>query len=321
MRKIIITVIATIVLTASFEKAKGQWQEQTVITSADFPTVNVLTGVNTKLSVGIWRFDVFAQIGGYLQMFEERMMMEGAWLGEDGTLRFSRNEFHSPRFERTAILDYGIGFRVTDRHRVKIGLMGMPFKIIMTNAMLGSIQGITNASPDGIVQQLYDRGHDWRKFYLRYSYGINLSQRVRLDLNVQYGTTFENGSDTWARFGSYNILFQHISFGTKLSYEIARNLKLNARLRYTRRYSVRGVSWRPLIENIESIFTRNLVDFSIGIHYHIPIFGVQHQQAQPRPPRQRVAPHQRALPCPPGQMRHGRSWDRPSSVFNHPKAR
>jgi len=42
------------------------------------------------------------------------------------------------------------------------------------------------------------------------------------------------------------------------------------------------------------------------------------QQAVQRP---QVSPRHRALPCPPGQMRHNRSWDRPTSVFNHPTAR
>jgi len=45
------------------------------------------------------------------------------------------------------------------------------------------------------------------------------------------------------------------------------------------------------------------------------------QACQQRTPRQQVSPRHRALPCPPGQMRHQRSWDRPSSVFNHPSGR
>jgi len=55
MRKIIITLIATIVLVAIFEKAKGQAE----IISVDFPTTNATVGANLGLSISIWRLELF----------------------------------------------------------------------------------------------------------------------------------------------------------------------------------------------------------------------------------------------------------------------
>ena len=347
MRKIIITVIATFFMIAPLEKAKGQiWvdrrQQENRLISADFPTTNILTGVNTRLSFGIWRFELFVQIGQFFQVFDERMTTEG-WIydwvprepdGREGywdwRLR-TREEFHSSRLESTLIFDYGIVFRVADRHRVKIGMTGMPFLIGVagfgTNSngcWLGSTQHYSYLIDGTVASGRIGRGLDWRYFYLGYMHSIDLSQRVRLDLNVQYGTTLRSLGDINAHLSILTLVYQQINFGVRLNYEVVRNLRLNVQFGYTRRYSVRERQqqqdwWYPL-GNIETVLTRNLLDFSIGIHYHIQ-FGVQPQQAQQRPPRQRVAPYQRALPCPPGQMRHLRSWDRPSSVFNHPTAR
>jgi len=318
MRKIIITVIATFFMIAPFEKAKGQRQSEYRIVSVNFPTANILTGINTRLSVGVWRFDVFAQIGGYLQIFEEQMTTERWERWWDGTWTLlSREEFHSPRFERTLIFDYGIIFRITDRHWVTTGLRGVPF---LFGSGLGNIQHYNRY--DGFTNR---GGHYWRHSYLGYIYRINLLPRLNLDLNAQLGVAFESQSfGTGAGFQRVALAYHQISLGARLNFEIVRNLKLNMQLEYAGRYNVRQRRWfdhdQP-IETSESILTRNLLDFSIGIHYHIPIFGGQQQQIAQRPSRQRVAPHQRALPCPPGQMRHLRSWDRPSSVFNHPSAR
>ena len=69
---------------------------------------------------------------------------------------------------------------------------------------------------------------------------------------------------------------------------------------------------------------RNNNFLTIAIGFTICGGSLHHQQRQARQqrtPRQQVSPRHRALPCPPGQMRHQRSWDRPSSVFNHPTAR
>jgi len=344
MRKIIITVIATIVLIAPFGNVKGQGPQrpqQTIITSADFPTANVLTGVNAKISFGIWRFEPFVQFGGYLQMFEERMATEtwrDNWIHGNGVADgnwdwglSSTSEFRSPRFERTAIFNLGIAFRIADRHRIKIGYRSIPS--VQSPSSFGHLKlGNTYEVLEG--QQHIGRGQDWDEFYLGYVHTVNLSPRVSLDLRVLYGLywVFANTwpipwSDLRNPPGIINTTSLHstygfVSLGARLNYEIVRNLKLNVQLEYTRRYRVRYEWWMEgEMENIsgERLLTRNLINFSIGIHYHIQ-FGGQ-QQAQQRQPRQQVSPRHRALPCPPGQMRHNRSWDRPSSVFNHPTAR
>jgi len=281
MRKIIITVIATIFLIAPFEKAKGQ-----EIT----PSVNIRTYACVKLSFRLWRFEPFVQVGLGLQFFEERRTSEATEDGRSTTMMVD----HAQRFQRRAIFNGGLNFRITDNNRVKLG---------------GRYLGRTWSSDEAYL-------------YLGYTHKLNLSQRVSLDLYVLH-TLVGYINMGWAigGAGGYLTVHHHVAFvGSRLNYEIIPNLKLSAQLEYKRRHSfsssVRGAGERIIRGYMP---TPNLINFSIGVHYH---FGRrQQQQAQQRPPRQRVAPHQRALPCPPGQMRHLRSWDRPSSVFNHPTAR
>ena len=279
MRKIIITVIATIFMIAPFEKAKGQgWRPpQTVITSADFPTVNILTGATGKLSLGLWRFEPFFQAGQFFQVFEEQMTIETTIWPWDGTPSFIRqNEFHSQRFLGQTMLDLGIKFRITDRNRIKLGLVG-----------------IMDASRSG-----------WEHYYWGYVHKVNLSQRINLDLSVRFsffdgGRGIVNITERREHYNAenYSASYQSISFGTRLNYEILRNLKLNVQLGYTRRHSVTdgwhtsGYAEGLYTENTsgERLFTRNLMYFSIGIHYHIQFGGRQQQVAH----RQRVAPSRR----------------------------
>jgi len=324
MRKIIITVIATFFLIAPFENAKGQ--RQMLVTSADFPTVNVLTGVNAKLSLGLWRFEPFVEVGQYVQFFRESMTTE-AWLLEGwfGSQYLhseqleSRYRYYSPRFASMQILNVGIRLIVTDSDRIILG-----FRTNKVGAGSTAFTGV------GIGNEVLYRHGDsierqrnsgvFNQFYFGYIRRESLSQRMNMEISARLMT-----SRPW--FMSSRVMhFQHgaLAVGVGLTYEVIQNLKLSIQLDYTRRYNVWGGGGGLAIDNWHperNVVTRNLLDFSIGIHYHIPIFGVLHQQAQQRPPRQRVAPHQRALPCPPGQMRHGRSWDRPSSVFNHPSGR
>ena len=310
MRKIIITFIATIVLIATFEKAKGQRTTQAVATSANFPTVNVLTGVNAKISFGIWRFEPFIQYRVHLQMLEERITIETMTIESWGGVEHSTVTHYSSRFDNGSILNFGMRFRITDNDRVKIGHKSSGHNSF---SRLGS--------------------QFWMESYLGYIRKINLSQRKSLELSASHALNWRplipdrglyKRSNGHVNFSGYRFEYLFVSIFGRLNYEIARNLNLNVQLSYTRRYRVRDEivahvgGWT--MENIsgERFITRNIIDFSVGIHYH---FGGQQQQAQQRPPRKRVAPHQRALPCPPGQMRRNRSWDRPSSVFNHPSAR
>ena len=143
-------------------------------------------------------------------------------------------------------------------------------------------------------------------FFLEYVRSHGLSQRTSLD--------FSMGSII-ADVGTYyrSFMYAGMEAGVRWNYEIIPNLNFGVQLRYI------GLLW---VDNVPlgTSPTRNFIDFSVGLHYNIQLIRRQQQTPQ-RPPRQRVTPHQRALPCPPGQMRHLRSWDRPSSVFNHPTAR
>jgi len=281
MRKIIITVIATIILIAPLEKAKGQ---DSFITSANFPTVNIHTGINAKLSFGLWRFEPFVGFGYYFQVFEERMTIEGMGSGWDGTPSLLQTEDYSERFTGFPMLSFGMKFRITDRNRIKIGHM---------------------TAPSG--------GWLFEQTYLGYIHKINLLQRVSLDLSVRYGLYWGalfDGEADWndsPALGSvgrfpFPFYYQFINFGARLNYEIVRNLKLNVQLGYTRRYNVSEswhmyghdmLDWR--IENTsgERLFTRNLIDFSVGIHLHLGRQRQQPQQIAQRQPRQRVAPSRR----------------------------
>ena len=292
MKKTIITIVTTIVLITSFEKAKGQdWE----VVSADFPTINILTGANARLSFGLGRFEIFGQIGQYLKLFEEQMTMERLRCTLDVC---SIEERHlSLRFANA--VNGGAIFRVTDRNLVILGYTICLHRYLRLNV-----------------------GSQFGYIYLGYIRRENLSQRMDIELSALLTPPawwFLGNVSGSARWGAYGV----VTAGARLSYEVFSNFHLTMQLAYSRKFSVKTERWlrnRLVVPNPDDIITRNLIDFSIGVHYHIPIFGGQ-QQAQQRPPRQRVAPHQRALPCPPGQMRHLRSWDRPSSVFNHPTAR
>ena len=276
MRKTIITVIATIVLIAPFEKAKGQ----TTIVSADFPTTNVLTGVNAKLSFGLWRFEPFLGIGQYLQIFEESIT-----IGESSV-------WYVSRFTNAGLmLNFGTNFRITDNNRIRFGVRTIADDLGRGRGTLGFIHS-----------------------YLGYIRTQPLSERISLDLFLHATVPFPYrsrvlylGDSFWDDF---HFHYSAVIAGVRLNYKIANNLRLNVRLDYTRRYNVSfeeiGIFEEWLSINSDKFVTRNLIDFSVGIHFH---FGRQRQQPQQvahRQPRQRVAPSRRPthLVAP--------------STFNHP---
>jgi len=289
MRKIIITIIATFFIIAPLEKAKGQTQ---TMTSADFPTVQVLIGTNAKLSFGLERFDLFLEIGQFLLLFQERATIRTTRMWEGGETTFG--EYYTPSFFNMWAFRPALGFSITERDIVRV----------------------TATSTANQFVDIFNYEWDFRVF-LEYIRRQNLSQRTRINLSAGIIYAF------WAScfyFRTHSYLGARTR--AKLDYKLTPNLKLNVQLGYTRTVNVGQSFWRHRsMESLETFLTRNIFDFSVGIHYHIPLGGQQQQQAQQRPPRQRVAPHQRALPCPPGQMRHQRSWDRPSPIFNHPSGR
>ena len=281
MRKIIITFISTIFMIAPFEKLKGQ-REPTIM-PVDFLAANVLTGANATLSLGLWRLEPFFQFGQYLRVFADSVTIERyRW---DGV----RTEYRLQGSTSMQTMNIGARFRITDRDYIKAGLM------------LDVSSGFD--------------GHEM--LWLGYVRREYLSQRTNVELSVLLNPWFLSGYEWFAGINGVGFDYDFIAFGARLNYEIFTNFYLTAQLMYSRRFNVSERN------NFNDILTRNHINFSIGIHYHIPIpiFGTQQRQVVQRPQRQRVAPHHRALPCPPGQMRHLRSWDRPSSVFNHPSGR
>ena len=269
MRKIIITFIATIILVTPFEKAQGQSLESQII--ANSPTVNILTGVNAKISFGLWRLEPFVQIGRHLQMFEERMYVEG-W----GFI----SESYSPRFASGTIANTGMRFRITDNDRIKIGYLGV----------------LSNSLRSRFGDQV------WEQFYLGYIRRVNLSQRMSLDLSVSHtsdwfhllldlphhATFFQPAGVSHFRFSDFtsrSFSYHSASIGAKLNFEVIRNLRLYGQLNYTRRYSVESLG----VPASDGVLTRNLLEFTIGIHYHLAR-GRAETAIRQRQPRQRVAP-------------------------------
>ena len=307
MKKTIAITVVAIFLIIPLEKVKGQ--SSTVITSAESPSVNVLTGVHAKLSVGhfgiigmllpiplsffefpiepqwLRRFEWFVELRPQWQLFDQKMTTEtSSWDGVEN------REYNSHRF--IALGSYGFDVRIIGNNYLRSGASGA---IINQRAVL-------------------------RGARLGYVRKQNLSERARIDLSALLVIEYQDllfppsGDDINPFFISYNGLM----FSARFNYEIARNLSVGVHLGYTRRFS----TWAS-VENVEAITIPNLIDFSVGLHYHIypRQIGRRSAETNHRPRQQRVSPHQRALPCPPGQVRHQRSWDRPPSIFNHPSGR
>ena len=300
MRKIIITSIVAIFLIAPFEKANAQQS----VTYANFPTVQVLTGANAKLSFGIWRFEPFFQIAQYWQVFEEQVTISNG------------SEYYSKRFASMQTLGAGIKFRITNNDRVIVG-----------TEINGPASGSSFFNKNNLFNGVgvYTRGEmrrssgNWYRYYLGYVRKQNLSERTNIELSARFSVplfSYISGDDETVSIGYLQVRSGHVAVGAELNHEISRNFYLTMQLMYLRIF-IREWSNDLIIPKPNDVISRNLVNFSIGIHYHIPTFGGR-QQATPRTPRQRVAPRHRALPCPPNQMHLQRSWDRPPSVFNLP---
>jgi len=281
MRK---TIIAIIVLIASFEKAKGQEWWGTI--DYHSPAVNVFVGANAGFSLWIWRFEVaFGQLGHGLMLFEDKRIRSTENHIHIDTIGLARNMWNL----RGGALIWGIGFKITERDIIRIGMDQREH--ISTEWRHGRGLGV----------------------FFEYVHRRNLSQRTSLDLSLGGIVTIRS----WEYSG--------VEVAVRWNYELLPNLTFGIRLGYQGMFFAPNTPWWSETGFMYSWSgTRNFIDFTVGLHYNIQIlnpFSTNDRVRTSRPPRQRVAPHQRALPCPPGQMRHNRSWDRPSSVFNHPSGR
>jgi len=257
MKKIIITLAIAIMLVL-FQKAKGQTP-----TTTRYPDVNVLIGADLRLSFRLWRFEPFIQLGGSTQLFQERItekLTVGIWDME--------SKYNSRKFVNTFRGPGGIKFRITENDRIKYRL---DVPMIVRAGTFTNYFGVEFFLRRILVQN-----------NLGYVRKQRLTERINMDLYVLH------------TFGSYRYShgvgrpeqgdFLALTIGSRLNFEIISNLSLGVQLEYARRYRIQ--SENTFFE--ESILIRNIIDFSIGIHYHFG--GRQQQQVPQRPPRQRVAP-------------------------------
>jgi len=197
--------------------------------------------------------------------------------------RDRHHNFYSQRFVALEIL--GVDFRITDNDRIKFKFGGW-----------------------------FGFGEEF--MYLGYVRTQNLSQKTSFDL---YGLhTIDKVREGW------NLLnYSAAIIGGRFDYEIIRNLKLGVQLEYRRMYNV-NTTFFESIENISgSTLNRNLIDFSVGLHYRIgyksstiePHQKNQRIQSQPKRSNVRTTQSHRQInvPCPAHRQR---SWERPTSVFN-----
>jgi len=70
--------------------------------------------------------------------------------------------------------------------------------------------------------------------------------------------------------------------------------------------------------NLTSTNLINLDLFQYADRINPMTIGITLRLAFTRSDTPRASPRNQPLLCPPGQMRHNRSWDRPSPIFNHP---
>jgi len=255
MKKTIITVIATIVLIAPFENAKGQDFTPSI---ERFPAVNVFVGANVGLSLWVGRFELLLpQVGYGLRLFEEKFVRTTTswWNGELYT--FVDTTFISQRLAgmldiRGGVVPLGLGFRISDRDIIRLGFKVRGcFRawdlehIILSGGFLGG--------------------------FLKYVHRRNLSERTSLDLSLSVE------SRVYDFFGGVGV-----GIGGRWNYEIIPNLFFGLQLRYAMLFDIRNALWE--VEFGERHPMRNSIDFTVGLHYNIQLGGqrqtTQRQQQQ-----------------------------------------
>ena len=264
MKKTIITVIATIVLIAPFENAKGQDFTPSI---ERFPAVNVFVGANVGLSLWVGRFELLLpQVGYGLRLFEEKFVRTTTswWNGELYT--FVDTTFISQRLAgmidiRGGVVPLGLGFRISDRDIIRLG-----FKARGRSFRAWDLEHIVD-------QMILSGG--FLGGFLEYVHRRNLSERTSLDLSLDLSLSL---------FGEYggNQLFGNIGVGIggRWNYEIIPNLNIGVQLRYAMLFDARtdGVDARTDVVVVRHPM-RNSIDFTVGLHYNIQL-GRQRQATQ-----------------------------------------
>ena len=329
MRKIIITVIATILMVS---EAQGQvfpgfdgrlkWEASSV-DGKNFPGTNFSLGIDGKVSAQIWRAEPFLRSSFHAQVLEENMSLshwtnvyESPWTKFYGT---GKSNFGSGSLPIVWANTFGLDFRVVGNNFIRIQTQGR------------GVSGSLNANRRGRVN----------------SVGITrrqpLGDNTSLDFHLLHGRGGDNfsGQSVFSLYALYQdgsrmvetdrretesvpvVLHNNITeAGATLRHDIGRNIALTASATFTNTTTRSGGLTVPEVDLDEDFtgMSRNLFTVSVGVHKTLQI-GTPQVEVQRRDRRRTTF---QAMPCPGNQMnrmRHNRSWDRPSSVFNHPSGR
>jgi len=284
------------------------------VLSSSFPRTELMAGAHARVIVPFWQLESFLEAGVHTRFNEQHLTIEhlhGRALSQTNEWVYTMRDslfMNNPRFSNVARIKLGTKFRINDRNLIK---------------------GVYNIGFAGGAS-LLDVG-----FSLGYVRRLNLSPRTKIDLYAKYlrgyrhiggravrefwlgdgygGEVLGSRSDGTDLFASGN--YNGVGAGANLRHRIMDNLNLSLRV---------GASRTVLSDVIhDEIRATNNVTASIGIE---AVLSRERDRIAPRARQTRTTfqaprPTHRALPCPPGQMRHERSWDRPPSVFNHPTRR
>jgi len=330
MRKIIITIIVTILTVGNIQGQMSEWIAGDHITASNawrekfsvdenLPNFQSFVGGSAKISANIWRFNPFIKLGQSIGLtsggVEIRYIFEtnheglpfnrpdNSWVRRNDMNLSTSNEAR----RRLTTLTMGTDFRFANNSYVR-------FSADLRNSL------VANSIYAGLLRRQQIAQGTWIDIGLGYKQGRRTIVGPLLDIDrVEGFSVFSKSFD-----------FRAVQAGLQLRQRVIENLYVTAGVSFKNKFETndemgdvveslrpQGIPDRLPLPEVSVV--KNALKFSIGIHKNFPI-RVQNQPRQIQP-RQRVAPHQRALPCPPGQMRHVRSWDRPSSVFNHPSGR
>ena len=322
MRKIIITVILTVLMVCNvqgqidLQKIYGRFLEKNV------PTFNLMPSAYAKISANFWRLRPFVKFEQRFLLFGESIIhqydsyarnLHGGnrpdWLVSTQRLEISRSNNYFMRFNTKL----GVDFRVLDGTNLRVASssseMNWYFGInneidFFRRTALKSHVSISGGEMTRLVG-------GWRSSYNHPNLDGSIVQRY-----------FSSGSDA-----EWRNSFTQVTAGVIFNVKLIPNFSLRMGVAVSHKFRLNDANTTSLSfdersgrGHVEMHTTRNILHASVGVHKNFPI-GIQNQPQQIAPRQQRIRPTHRALPCPPGQMRHGRSWDRPSSVFNHPTAR
>ena len=330
MRKIIITFIATTLMLGNVNDVQGQSGEWAVfdgwwsalrnktLFESNFPASQVFINAYAKASFSIGRFQPFIKIGQSFGMNESSFSLRHIEEVNFGGYYQNRpNHMWEPWAEAELSHSSGSLARSTPL------TAGLDFRVVGSNFV--RLSATTQSGDRSFHTGLLRRQH--------------LSPNMELDImaGLTSGSqTVQVNSHLYNIYGRINdpdqsFDFQTIFGGLKLRKNIARGLSIEAGIGFKHKLNASSIEMQESLDMIrrqesENVLIpsislpNNTLTLSVGIHKQFGDRQVQQPSPQARP---RVAPiprHRQVQPqhCP--HMRQ-RSWDRPSSVFNHPTTR